>query len=148
MTEVLYEKKYPRKEVDYPAEPIEKKPLTEEQKKEFNRFLEELETSVVLVLLPHRQEGANRFIKAAIGVSKLYELDLRLTRHDSHISATISFDDGGCMSALKPLLAMGDDFAFFSTVNDRDHTISIDYFTHAVYRHEHLIAPIEWDFDE
>lgn len=148
MAEVIYEKKYPTKEVEFPVEPVEEKPLTDEQRKDAEQFLQELETSLVRVLLPQRQKGAESFIKAAIGVSELYQLDLRLTRHDSHISATLSFDDGGGMSALQPLLAMGDDFAFFSKIHGRDHTISVDYFTHAVYRHGHLIAPIEWDFDE
>ena len=110
--------------------------------------MQDLETSTVLVLLPPRQLGAEKFIKTAIGVSELYHLDLKLTRHSSHICATLSFDDGGGMTALKPLLALGDDYAFFTNIYGKHNTISIDYYTHAVYRHDRLLAPVEWDFTE
>lgn len=146
MEKIIYERHYPKEELPG-FDPPETNELTEEEHKAAAEFFRELELSRVRVLLPERALGAVYFKKAAIGVSELYELDLKLVERDSHISATLSFDCGGSMSALHPLLALGDDYSFFKDIFDRDITICVDYYTHAEFRKGRKKAPLSWSFE-
>lgn len=99
-----------------------------------------------LILLPERMQGSETFIKLAIEASELYELDTRITRKDDSIEVTYSFDCGGDMAFLIPVFRMADSISFFTGIYGFEITISLDYYTHAVYLREKLIHP--QDFSE
>lgn len=143
--EVIYEMKYPREEL-FPCQ--SEQPHTETVKQEsqaecrtFEEINMELMESTALILLPDRIKKSEHFIKEAIEVSKLYHLDTTITRHDSHITVTYSFDCGGSYRYLKPVLVMGDEYSFFSGVGGRGITLCIDFFTHAVLRNGRVVYP-------
>lgn len=143
--EVIYEMKYPREDLfqfqgEQPyAEPVKQEPQA--ARRTFEEIYKELVESTALILMPDRIKKSEQFIKEAIEVSKLYHLDTTITRHDSHITVTYSFDCGGSYRYLKPVLVMGDEYSFFPGVGGRGITLCIDFFTHAVLRNGRVVHP-------
>lgn len=151
---VIYEKHYP-----HPTFEEEMKELAEYQKEmesdpdykpepemTFDEFYKKMMSDRTLILLPERMQGSETFIKLAIEASELYELDTRITRKDDSIEVTYSFDCGGDMAFLIPVFRMADSISFFTGIYGFEITISLDYYTHAVYLREKLIHP--QDFSE
>ena len=106
-------------------------------------MLEQIERDRTLILLPERYVESKVFIKKAISVAELYDLDTKITEHDSHITVDYSFDCGGDAVFLINVIEMADSISFFTKIFDREVTISLDYYTHAVYLKNRLIAPID-----
>ena len=87
----IYEKQFPKwempteeemKEIDVAGEETEH--LT------FEQILEKIYKDVVYVLMPERREEAKVFIRKAISVSELYEMDIKIEHHFSHKQLNIS----------------------------------------------------------
>lgn len=136
--ELLYEKKFD--DVDEVQEYLDS--LSEEEKNElrkkfpppdFNEFLKKLEEYTTSEPLPEKEKNADAFISTAKDISEMYEMDIKIQRHDTHISVELSFDGGVAMKYLKDVFVLADDIAFFANTNGRKITICIDYYTHAVF---------------
>ena len=139
---VIYKKRYPR--VDYSAIGRSASHLDVtpgESKQTFEEFYQKILDSETLIPIPERQNKWKRFVTIAVDVSKIYDLDTVITRYDSLVSVNYSFDGGSRMKYLKPVLALADDYSFYTGVNDRDITISLDYYTHSVCRNGKVIMP-------
>lgn len=92
--------------------------------------------------MPERAEAANEFVRKAIEVSELYEMDIKIEKRTSHISATYYFNYGGTMKHLTDIIGMADDLAFFGRKdNAYDIVMSLDFYTHTVYRNERQTNP-------
>ncbi len=146
---VIYEKHYP-----HPTIEEEMKELEEYQKvietspdckfepiKPFNEFFKDIIENRTLILLPERMKGAEAFIQLAIETSEFYEFDTRINREDSHIAVSYSFDSGGDMAYLIPVIRLADSISFFTGIHGFEITISLDYYTHAVYDKGRLCHP-------
>ena len=48
----------------------------------------EIYKDVIYVLMPERAEAADEFVRKAIEVSELYEMDIKIEKSTSQISAT------------------------------------------------------------
>ena len=118
-------------------------PIKPPEPGEAMRMLEQIERDRTLILLPERYVESKVFIKKAISVAELYDLDTKITEHDSHITVDYSFDCGGDAVFLINVIEMADSISFFTKIFDREVTISLDYYTHAVYLKNRLIAPID-----
>jgi len=139
----IYEKQFPKwempteeemKEIDVAGEETEH--LT------FEQILEKIYKDVVYVLMPERREEAKVFIRKAISVSELYEMDIKIEHHFSHISATYYFDYSGGMKYLTDVIGMADDIAFFGRKDHKyDIVMSLDFYTHAEYRRGRRVQP-------
>ena len=92
--------------------------------------------------MPERAEAANEFVRKAIEVSDLYEMDIKIEKRTSHISVTYYFDFGGGMKALTDIIGMADDLAFFGRKDkEYDLVLFLDFYTHTVYRNGHKVNP-------
>ena len=98
-----------------------------------------------LILIPEKLKKADEFIKLAIEVSELYELDTKISEKDSHIVVNYSFDSAGDMAFLIPVFRQADSISFFTGIYGFEITISLDYYTHAVYNKDRLVHPIDLD---
>ena len=141
---VIYEKKFPKWEMpsdeELAAIQIEKDEETEHLT--FEQIMEKIYKDVIYVLMPERAEEAKKFVRKAIEVSELYEMDIKIEHHLSHISATYYFDYGGGMKYLTDVIGMADDLAFFGRKDkEYDIVMSLDFYTHAVYRNGHQFEP-------
>ena len=96
---------------------------------------------MIYVLVPERAAKAKAFIHQAIAVSELYEIDVKITHHLSHISATYYFDCGGGMKYLLDVAKMADDVSFFTNIRGHDIAVSLDFFTHLEYRNGRQVRP-------
>ncbi len=141
--EIIYEKKYPhidpeeeRKQLEIELANKPREPIPS-----VDGVYEKIMTDTAYILIPERIKGSEEFIKMAIEVSRLYELDTRIARHDSHISVTYSFNCCGGMRDIRCVFGMADEFAFFKDIYGFDFTISMDYYTHAVISRGRIIAP-------
>ncbi len=151
---VIYEKHYP-----HPTFEEEMKELEEYEKEmesspdykpkpelTFEEFYKNVMKDRTLILLPEKMERAKDFVRLAIKISELYELDTRISREDDRISVNYSFDDAGDMAFLIPVFRKADSISFFTGIYGFDNTISLDYYTHAVFNKRRLVQP--QDFDE
>jgi len=108
----------------------------------FEQIMEKIYKDVVYVFMPERAEEANKFIRKVIEVSELYEMDIKIEKRPSHISATYYFDFGGGMKHLTDVVGMADDIAFFGRKDKAyDIVMSLDFYTHAVFRNGHQYEP-------
>ncbi len=131
--EVIFERKYQKITLDTETAAALEKPCP--------AIHEKRKADTLYLLIPERILSSRRFIRTAIEVSALYELDVKITRHVGHICASFSFDCGGGLRDIKRVFAMADEFAFFQGINGRDITICLDYYTHAVIRNGRVVAP-------
>lgn len=146
---VIYEKHYP-----HPSFEEEMRELEESQKDLKNPSvykpdptpsLEELYRNMInnrtLILLPEKMKWTTEFIKLAIETSKAFELDTKISNENSHITVSYSFNIAGDMDFLIPILRKADSISFFTGIDGFDITISLDYYTHAVYNKGRLLHP-------
>ena len=142
-SKVIYEKKFPVTEIPT-LEDIEEMDVDFGEETEhltFEEIMHQIYKDMVYVLMPERKEKAEAFIRMAIEVSDLYELDIRIEHHLSHISATYYFDCGGNMKHLLDIIKMADDVAFFRPKEGHEIVMSLDFFTHIEYRNGRRIRP-------
>lgn len=142
--EVIYQKKFPKWEMPSDEELAESKVDTDEPKERltFEQIMEQIYKDVTYVPIPERAEEAKSFIRKAIEVSELYEMDVKIERQTTHISVTYYFDFGGGMKALTDIIGMADELAFFGRKDkEYDIVMSLDFYTHAEYRNGRRVEP-------
>lgn len=142
--EVIYEKKYPKCEMpsDEELAEVDITPDEEVEHLTFEQIMEKIYKDVTYVLMPERIEKAKEFVRKAIEVSEAYEMDIKIERRTSHISVTYYFDFGGAMKRLTDIIGMADDLAFFGRKDkEYDIVMSLDFYTHAVYRNGRQVQP-------
>lgn len=66
--------------------------------------------------IPGREKKKKRFIQNAIQVAEIYQMDIEIVQFTGHVSATLSFDCGAAMLEFKRIMAMGDDYSFFTNI--------------------------------
>lgn len=109
----------------------------------FDEFMKRA-NDVQLEYIPERESESRDFIDMAIRVSDEYQLDLIIKQDNECITASYTVESGPCPEALKPLFILADRY-FFTVCKNYQLMISLDYFTHRVYRNGRLIAPINWE---
>ena len=140
--EVIYEKKFPKWEMPTDEELDEIKTNEEVEHLIHEQIIDRIYKDVVYVLMPERTEEAKAFVRKAIEVSNLYEMDIKIEKRTSHISATYYFDFGGGMKYLTDIIGMADDIAFFGRKDKAyDVVMSLDFYTHAVCRNGLQVSP-------
>lgn len=147
--EVIYEKHYPHSSFEEKMSELEEYRKEQESQpdyqpipaKPFKEFYREMVENRILVLLPDRIVQAEAFTRLAIEISEIYEFDTTIRKKDSHIEVNYSFDCGGELDYLIPIIGQADCISFFAGVNGFEVTISLDFYTHAVYDKERLLHP-------
>lgn len=142
-SKIIYEKKYPPLEIPS-LEEIKEQNATADEKTErltFEQIMEKIYKDMVYVLIPEREAKAKAFIRQAIAVSELYEMDVKIEQHLSHISATFYFDCGMGMKHLLDIAKIADDVSFFTKIRGHDIAMSLDFFTHLEYRNGRQVRP-------
>ena len=142
-SEVIFEKKYPR--VDYLAQcELAKAEIAENPNKEklsHDEIMERIYGGLTYTLIPERIKKSEKFIREAIKISRLYELDIKILQHIDHISVDLSFDCGGAIHYINRLFGMADQFFFFKDLHDRDLTICLDFYTHTATKDGRIFSP-------
>ena len=136
MEQIIYEKAYPKRNQDELATlPSQSGAPTPDS------FLKQLETSYTCILIPERQRAARSFVQLARKISELYELDIKITEYDTHISVSYYFNAGGGLRCFKDPAVYADDVTFFSNVNGYEIVMCLDYYTHAVINKKRRLYP-------
>lgn len=150
MSEVIYEKHYPHKTVEErmrEADEIRAQIAEDEANGKadpmpsFEEFYKDMMENRELVPIPNREELAGSFVLLAIVIGEEYELDTTIRKSDSHVTVDFSFDCGGDMDFFLPLLRAADNITFFTGIRGYEITMTIEYYTHAVYRHGKRLYP-------
>lgn len=143
--EVIYEKSYPREDIDELHATMSKDEDAQEREKKqrmtFDEIIEEIYEGVEYEPLPERAKSAELFVKTAIEISETYKLDVKIVKHYSHISVDFCFSSSGCMGFLKHIMRFADDLSFFANINGYEIVMSLDHYTHAETRHGRRIHP-------
>lgn len=147
--ELIYEKHYPHpsfedkmRELEEYKRDLESQPdYQPEPVKPFEEFYREMVENRTLILLPDIIVQAEDFIKLAVEVAELYEFDTTIKRKDSHIEVNYSFDCGGELDYLTPIIGQADSISFFAGIHGFEITLSLDFYTHAVYDKGRLLHP-------
>ena len=134
---IIYEKHYPKantaeKEIESAsgAEPLS-----------FEQIMEKIYKDVVYVPLPEKQAAAREFLEEAIAISTTYEIDVKILQHLERIEVKYYFDYAVSVGFLKDVIMFADDISFFEDVEGFNLVLSLDFYTHAVYRKERCIIP-------
>ena len=137
---IIYEKTFPREAIpENNAE--DTKANNDTERISFEEIMERIYKNVVYVLMPGREEKAKHFIRKAIEVSELYELDIKIVKHFSHISADYYFNSGGQMKYLLEVIREADDISFFANIKGYEIVMCLDFYTHATYRNGRMMRP-------
>lgn len=107
----------------------------------FEEFMKWMYKDTVYWLIPERVKTANEFMNRAIKLSEIYHIDTEIVRHDAHITVNYFFDSCACMGFLKELILYADDIAFFTNIEGHEILLSMDYYTHAIFRNGHKVQP-------
>lgn len=144
MGEILYEKKYPKGSPEDLEELQKQLGIGELEKHEMptaEEFFKRLEEDYLYILLPMRQKAAEEFIRTARKVSELYELDIKIIKHISHISANFYFNAAAGSRHLLDVIRLADDITFLANIHGYDMMMCLDFYTHAVIYKGRRINP-------
>ena len=97
--------------------------------------------NTVRVLMPERLENLDYFISVTKEIADLYEMDVLITEHDEKITVRLKLDIDGSFPALKRLILLTDDISFDCGEKERQITILLTYYTHAIYRSGKQVFP-------
>ena len=143
--EVIYEKTYPREDIDELhaklSKEVDVQDRDEKKRMTFDEIMEEIYEGVEYELLPERAKSAEIFVELAKRISEIYKLDVKIVKHYSHITVDFCFSSSGCMGFLKHIMRFADDIAFFANINGYEIVMSIDHYTHAETRHGRRVHP-------
>ena len=143
--EVIYEKTYPREDIAELhaalSEEVDDQDREEKQRMTFEEIIEEIYEGVEYEPLPERAKSAEIFVELAKRISEIYELDVKIVKHYSHISVDFCFSSSGCMGFLKHIIRFADDISFFANIKGYEIVMSLDHYTHAETRHGRRIHP-------
>ena len=143
--EVIYEKTYPREDIAELhaalSEEVDDQDREEKQRMTFEEIIEEIYEGVEYEPLPERAQSAEFFVELAKRISEIYELDVKIVKHYSHISVDFCFSSSGCMGFLKHIIRFADDISFFANIKGYEIVMSLDHYTHAETRHGRRIHP-------
>ena len=137
--EVLYKKEYAHDEANECVSPA--KPMTDEDRQNARDFIDRLCDSITTEPLPQREECVTYFVRAAIELSARCSLDIEIRKYENHISVDFSFDKGCVIRGQNRLFQMADEITIMPGLNGRDVVLTLDYFTHAIYRNGRQISP-------
>lgn len=87
-SKTIYEKRFPKGEmpdIEVPAD-------TKTEHLTFDEIIERFYKDMVYVVIPGREKKAIAFMRKAAAVSELYEIDMKIEEHLSHICVTYYFD--------------------------------------------------------
>lgn len=107
----------------------------------WNNFYEQFNENTSFVVMPQRLSMRREFVNAAIEVAEHYSIDVVITEYDERITADLSFDCGSAMKLIKRVISYADDISFFCGIRGREITLSVDFYTHAVFRSGKKLAP-------
>ena len=134
---IIYEKHYPKmntaeKEIESAsgAEPLS-----------FEQIMEKIYKDVVYVPLPEKQATAREFLEEAIAISNAYEVDIKIRQYFERIEVKYYFDCAVSVGFLKEILVSADEISFFKDDEGFNLALSLDFYTHAIYRKERCIIP-------
>ena len=143
--EVIYEETYPREDIDELhaklSKEVDVQDRDEKKRMTFDEIMEEIYEGVEYELLPERAKSAEIFVELAKRISEIYELDVKIVKHYSHISVDFCFSSSGCMGFLKHIIRFADDISFFANIKGYEIVMSLDHYTHAETRHGRRIHP-------
>lgn len=95
----------------------------------------------VRVLMPERLENLDYFISVTKEIADLYEMDVLITEYDEKITVRLKLDIDGSFPALKRLILLTDDISFDCGEKERQISILLTYYTHAIYRAGKQVFP-------
>ena len=143
--EVIYEKTYPREDIAELhatlSEEVDDQDRKKKQRITFDEIIEEIYEGVEYEPLPERAKSAEIFVELAKRISEIYELDVKIVKHYSHITVDFCFSSSGCMGFLKHIIRFADDISFFANIKGYEIVMSLDHYTHAETRHGRRIHP-------
>lgn len=144
MGNIIYEKRYPRENaegIEALSKTLDKETEETQQIPTFEEFLRRVYENQVCILIPERQRLAEKFIRTACEVSKLYRLDIKITQYSDHISADYYFNAAGGLRYLREIVKYADEISFFANSMGYDIVMCLDFYTHAVFQNGHLMHP-------
>lgn len=102
-------------------------------------YVRKLITESVCVIMPERMEERNYFIDLAKEIAEAYLIDIVIKERKDRITVTYTLDYEGGLSCLKPIIQLADEITFQNGENTV--LISLDYYTHAIYRQGKKVIP-------
>ena len=86
-----------------------------------------LNKGAVFVPLPEREQLAKDFIRQAILISEIYQIDAEIREGGGSITVMYSFDCGSAMGFPKSVIQYADDISFFSNTNGYEIVLALDF---------------------
>lgn len=140
---LIYQCRYPR--IDYKncneLDMAEDEKDTDSKPLNANDFYKGIYATTQCTPIPKRVREGEEFIRLAIEISKLYQIDTRITQRESHIKILVAFDYGINMEYIGKLFGMADSISFYKDKSERDLAACLKFYTHVVVKNGLAIAP-------
>lgn len=146
MEKIIYEKKFPRQDWLGKAK-VEQNCAVAEHSAFLNKpvtvasILEWKARNTVYFFIPGRRKAVRQFIRTAIRLSEENQIDIKIVRNFECVTVSLMFEARPGMGYLKEVTRYADDINFFANVNGYEIVMSLDCYTHAVYRHGIRLYP-------
>ncbi len=142
-SQIIYRTKYPRRS------PLQMMKMSQQKASNvethpsltFDELINRISANVTFTPLPERVETSKEFIRLAIEVSEIYEIDVKIERGADRITVEYYLNSGGGWREINRVFGMADEIAFFKDTDGFDITVVLDYFTHATVRRGKVINP-------
>ena len=141
--EIIYEKDY--------AEQVDEmflannRPQTADEKKAqsllASRICKKTFQDIVTVAIPGKVMGKDQFILKAKKVGEHYLIHTVIREYMDKVTVTFSLDNEVPYAAMRDLIIWADDF--YCDVENNVVLLTLDYYTHATYRGDRKVLPIE-----
>lgn len=130
MKKILYNRKYPRTDIEKYMKEAQKQPIKNAMP--FSTFSKEYLTNIVQTPIAEIEKKKTAFINAAKIISAENLVDIEIAEHPDRIEVIFSFDHGKIFTDLKTVTGFADEIAFFNELvaTERDISVSLVMYTH------------------
>lgn len=151
---VLYSKRFPKEsplDLEKEIEQLNNEKKFDDGLKEGESIIDFLEKNRTTVPNEERIKEKVLFIKAAIDLSQIYEIDMDIVEYDTRIVSNMylqsSLYTGTIKKLISALMVMADEFDIFPPKEGEDYTVQLllTYHTHDIFLNGRKVTDLDWD---
>ena len=93
---VIFEKRHPKLDLSDMELEAANRHDPETEKLTMDEILDKMTSGMELVEMPHRKKAVKTFVNTAVQTAETYEIDVKITQYESHVTVDYYFDCSGC----------------------------------------------------
>ncbi len=110
----------------------------------FDEFMEKMEKETSYEPISGREKYVDLFVKEAIRLIELHEVDAKITKDHTHIDVQLFLHCGMDLHGFNRLMMMADCFSVFDHVQGYPIVMHIEYYTQSICHKGKKVYPYDW----